>query len=136
VTNTIAAAHAIEAPRTRRPAFLVVITILPQPNQYVLDGSSARNGVVGHDLLWQAARHVDVGHRGGDHPGTGLAIDQRGFGESDQPASGYTVPELAGDLIAFLDAMAIPRAHLVGHSFGTLVSRQSRASRTISCGAA
>ena len=54
-----------------------------------------------------------------------VAVDQRGFGDSDRPLSGYTIPELAADVIAFLDALEIERATLVGHSFGTFVARQA-----------
>lgn len=54
-----------------------------------------------------------------------IAIDQRGFGESDRPESGYSIPELADDAIAFLDALDIPRATLVGHSFGSFVARRA-----------
>jgi non-heme chloroperoxidase len=53
-----------------------------------------------------------------------LAVDQRGFGDSDRAPSGYTIPELAGDVIAFLAALGIERATLVGHSFGSFVARQ------------
>jgi pimeloyl-ACP methyl ester carboxylesterase len=53
-----------------------------------------------------------------------LAVDQRGFGESDHPESGYAIPELAADAVAFLDALAIDRATFVGHSYGTFVARQ------------
>jgi pimeloyl-ACP methyl ester carboxylesterase len=52
-----------------------------------------------------------------------LAIDQRGFGDSDRPESGYAIPDLAADVVAFLDALAIERATLVGHSFGSFVAR-------------
>jgi pimeloyl-ACP methyl ester carboxylesterase len=52
-----------------------------------------------------------------------LAVDQRGFGDSDRPESGYAIPNLAADVVAFLDALAIDRATLVGHSFGTFVAR-------------
>lgn len=54
-----------------------------------------------------------------------LAIDQRGFGDSDRPESGYSIPEMADDAIAFLDALGIPRATLVGHSFGSFVARRA-----------
>jgi non-heme chloroperoxidase len=54
-----------------------------------------------------------------------LAVDQRGFGDSDRPHSGYTIPEMAADAIAFLDALGIERATLVGHSFGSFVARQA-----------
>jgi non-heme chloroperoxidase len=54
-----------------------------------------------------------------------IAVDQRGFGDSDRPESGYSIPELAADAIAFLDALDIKRAALVGHSFGSFVARQA-----------
>jgi len=54
-----------------------------------------------------------------------VAFDQRGFGDSDRPESGYAIPELAGDAIALLDALGIDRATLVGHSFGSFVARQA-----------
>jgi non-heme chloroperoxidase len=53
-----------------------------------------------------------------------VAVDQRGFGDSDRPESGYTIPELAADVIGFLDALKIKRATVVGHSFGSFVARQ------------
>jgi len=53
-----------------------------------------------------------------------FAIDQRGFGDSDRPHSGYSIPEMARDVVAFLDALGIGRATLVGHSFGSFVARQ------------
>ena len=55
----------------------------------------------------------------------GLAVDQRGFGDSDRPQSGYTIPEMGADVMAFLDALQIERAALVGHSFGSFVARQA-----------
>ncbi|HEX4914777.1 MAG TPA: alpha/beta hydrolase, partial [Vicinamibacterales bacterium] len=54
-----------------------------------------------------------------------VAFDQRGFGESDQPDSAYTIPGFAADLVAFLDALAIDRAVLVGHSYGSFVARRA-----------
>jgi pimeloyl-ACP methyl ester carboxylesterase len=53
-----------------------------------------------------------------------VAVDQRGFGDSDRPESGYAIPDLAGDVVAFLDALEIERVTLVGHSFGSFVARQ------------
>lgn len=46
------------------------------------------------------------------------ALDIRGFGLSDKPESGYTYEVLVEDLAAFLDALNIAKAVLVGHSFG------------------
>ena len=54
-----------------------------------------------------------------------IALDQRGFGESDHPDAGYTIPGFATDLVALLDALDIDRAVLVGHSYGTFVARRA-----------
>ena len=61
-----------------------------------------------------------------------LALSRRGFGESDQPAQGYDTATLAEDIAGFMDAMAIERASLVGHSIaGAEMTRlaQSRPER-------
>ena len=50
-----------------------------------------------------------------------FAVDLRGFGRSDKPKSGYSCPELSDDIAAFLDAMGISKAVLIGHSFGGLL---------------
>jgi non-heme chloroperoxidase len=52
-----------------------------------------------------------------------IALDLRGFGDSDRPESGYRIPELAADVTAFLDALDIDCTALVGHSFGSFVAR-------------
>jgi pimeloyl-ACP methyl ester carboxylesterase len=53
-----------------------------------------------------------------------LAVDQRGFGDSERPDSGYRIADLASDAAAFLDALGVQRATVVGHSMGTFVSRR------------
>jgi pimeloyl-ACP methyl ester carboxylesterase len=53
-----------------------------------------------------------------------LVPDQRGFGDSDRPERGYSIDDLAGDAAAFLDAVGIRRATVVGHSMGSLVARR------------
>jgi pimeloyl-ACP methyl ester carboxylesterase len=53
-----------------------------------------------------------------------IALDQRGHGESDKPSAGYTMRELAADVVDFMDAMRIERATIVGHSMGSLVAQQ------------
>lgn len=47
-----------------------------------------------------------------------IATDARGHGESGRPAEGYTPDEFVADAVAVLDALAIERAVLVGHSMG------------------
>ncbi len=52
------------------------------------------------------------------------ALDLRGHGESDRPAQGYAMRDLAADVIAFMDAKGIQRATIVGHSMGSIVAQQ------------
>ncbi len=48
-----------------------------------------------------------------------VALDLRGHGLSDRPASAYTVDELVGDIERVVDALRLPRRFVVlGHSFG------------------
>jgi len=51
--------------------------------------------------------------------------DQRGFGESERPDSGYTFDDFAADTVALLDALSIEKATIVGHSFGSFVARRT-----------
>ena len=47
-----------------------------------------------------------------------IALDLRGFGWSDAPASGYAKEELATDVLGVLDAFGIDRVKLIGHDWG------------------
>jgi pimeloyl-ACP methyl ester carboxylesterase len=55
--------------------------------------------------------------------------DQRGFGDSERPERGYTIPDLADDAAAFLDAVGVRRATVVGHSMGSFVARRLTVAR-------
>jgi non-heme chloroperoxidase len=52
------------------------------------------------------------------------ALSQRGFGDSERPASGYAIDDFAADVAAFLDVVGVERASLVGHSMGSFVVRR------------
>src|SRR5262245_3542367 len=56
-----------------------------------------------------------------------IALTQRGYGRSDKPESSYALTDLASDVPAFLDALGIERAVLVGHCMGAAVSLQTAA---------
>lgn len=47
-----------------------------------------------------------------------FAVTQRGHGDSGRPATGYRAGDFAADLAAFMDAMGLRSAVLVGHSMG------------------
>jgi pimeloyl-ACP methyl ester carboxylesterase len=53
-----------------------------------------------------------------------LAFDQRGFGASERPPCCYGIGDLAADAVAFLDAVGIERASVVGHSLGSFIARR------------
>jgi pimeloyl-ACP methyl ester carboxylesterase len=52
-----------------------------------------------------------------------IAIDQRGWGESDPPASGYSLADLADDAQGVIEALNLKRYILVGHSMGGKVAQ-------------
>jgi pimeloyl-ACP methyl ester carboxylesterase len=47
-----------------------------------------------------------------------IALDQRGCGESEATRDGYEKEELAGDVLAVMDALGLERVKLVGHDWG------------------
>lgn len=51
------------------------------------------------------------------------ALDLRGHGGTSRPASGYRLPDLADDVLAFMDAQGLRSTALVGHSMGSLVAQ-------------
>ena len=53
-----------------------------------------------------------------------LVMDLRGHGNSEKPAEGYSLIDCARDVTAFLDAMGLPSAVLMGSSSGGYVAQQ------------
>jgi pimeloyl-ACP methyl ester carboxylesterase len=53
-----------------------------------------------------------------------LAITQRGHGRSSKPHHGYLYADMADDLEAFMDALDLRAAVIVGHSMGSLVAQR------------
>lgn len=48
----------------------------------------------------------------------------RGHGDSERPACCYRLADFAADAVALLDALGIQRAHVVGHSMGSLIAQR------------
>lgn len=51
-----------------------------------------------------------------------VAVDLRGYGDSDKPPRGYDGWTLAGDVAGLIKALGEPRAHLVGHAWGGMIA--------------
>ena len=70
--------------------------------------------------FWWSWRHqlgalADAGYRT-------VAVDLRGYGDSDKPPRGYDAWTLAGDVGGLVKALGEPRAHLVGHGWGGMLA--------------
>jgi len=79
------------------------------------------HGLTGHARTWDhtAAALSDRYHV--------YALDQRGHGDTEW-ASRYGIPAMLGDLLGFLDALALPLVTLMGLSMGGIVAYQFTAS--------
>jgi pimeloyl-ACP methyl ester carboxylesterase len=53
-----------------------------------------------------------------------IVPDLRGYGRSDkpEPVSAYSIPVLAGDVLAILTKLGVGRAHVVGHDWGAALA--------------
>ncbi|HVV23603.1 MAG TPA: alpha/beta hydrolase, partial [Pseudonocardiaceae bacterium] len=74
----------------------------------------------GFPEFWWAWRHqltalADAGYRA-------VAMDLRGYGDSDKPPRGYDGWTLAGDVAGLIKALGETRAHLVGHAWGGMIA--------------
>lgn len=52
------------------------------------------------------------------------AISARGHGDSSRPDRGYLLSDMSTDLQAFMDAVGLERALIVGHSMGAMVAQR------------
>ena len=53
-----------------------------------------------------------------------FAISQRGHGDSERPATGYTPKEFAADVAAFVEQLGIGPVIIAGHSMGGVMAQQ------------
>lgn len=54
----------------------------------------------------------------------GIAVDLRGYGDSEKPASGFTIKQFSKDLIALADKLGIEKPIWVGVSMGGMILQQ------------
>ncbi len=71
------------------------------------------HGLASNAKTWDgvAQRLNSAGHRA-------VAVDQRGHGLSDKPASGYGFDDVTADLRALIDSLDMPAPILAGQSWG------------------
>src|SRR5260370_2787493 len=53
-----------------------------------------------------------------------VLVDNRGIGCSDQAAGSYDIADMAGDVVAVLDAAGVGRTHVLGASLGGMVAQE------------
>jgi pimeloyl-ACP methyl ester carboxylesterase len=76
--------------------------------------------VHGFPEFWWSWRHQLTALAG--HGYRAVAVDLRGYGDSDKPPRGYDLWTLAGDVAGLIRALGESRAHVVGHDWGGLVA--------------
>src|SRR3954453_10397005 len=47
-----------------------------------------------------------------------IIFDPRGCGRSSGPSTEYTIGDMAADVVALLNHLGVPAAHVLGHSMG------------------
>ena len=53
-----------------------------------------------------------------------IVFDNRGAGRSTAPEPGYAITDMADDVLAILDALAVPTTHIFGFSMGGMIATE------------
>ena len=53
-----------------------------------------------------------------------VIFDNRGIGRSGKPDVRYTIPMMADDTAGLMDALGIPKAHILGLSMGGMIAQE------------
>ena len=88
-----------------------------------------------HGLASQRRFWNPVARRVASGPGGSpiVALDQRGHGDSERPDQPYDLSTVADDLATVMDALALSRAVVVGHSWGGAVAATFAAEHAERC---
>jgi pimeloyl-ACP methyl ester carboxylesterase len=70
------------------------------------------------EFWWTWRRQLPVLADAGFHA---VAVDLRGYGDSDKPPRGYDLWTLAGDVAGLIRALGEPSARIVGHGWGGMI---------------
>lgn len=85
-----------------------------------LEGSSGEPIIFVHGVV--TTSNIFPAYVGAYSPAfRGIAVDLRGYGESEKPATGFTIEQFSADLIALADALKIDKATWVGVSMGGMI---------------
>jgi pimeloyl-ACP methyl ester carboxylesterase len=71
------------------------------------------DGWMWHKMIPGLAEHFQV-----------ISFDNRGVGQSAKPPGPYSAGLLAADAIGLLDALSLPKAHVMGHSMGGFIAQE------------
>lgn len=75
-------------------------------------------GLGGDGKLWEPHIRAYAGHF------RCIAVDNRGAGKSSRPRGPYTIREMAEDVLAVMDRLALPKAHVSGISMGGAIAME------------
>jgi pimeloyl-ACP methyl ester carboxylesterase len=73
----------------------------------------------GFPEFWWSWRHQLLGLAGAGY--RAVAVDLRGYGDTDKPPRGYDLWTLAGDVAGLIRALGETSAHVVGHDWGGII---------------
>jgi N-formylmaleamate deformylase len=89
-------------------------------HHYLSYGGGARTlvvvpGITSPAITWEFVAEALASHA------RVIALDVRGRGLSDKPASGYTLPDYAADVAGVIAALGLEKPYVLGHSMGARI---------------